>query len=213
MPSQDLQKNILITNGTPPRACLADFGLSTFIPGAQGEITTATAGGTLMFMAPELLCPSQFDKSSSRPTQPADIYALGLVIYEVLTGSQPFYGKKWGEHEVVYHVMTGVRPTKPADAEEIGFGYGTWEMLEQCWVKESTRRPTIDQVLKHLARVAVYSKIVGPTPEPHESVANSAASDSSGKLFMSLSPTTLTSIHKVISNYFRLHWILPTVRP
>ena len=205
MLSKDLQQNILITNETPPRACLTDFGLSTFNPGVQGRMTTVTAGGTLIFMAPELLCPAKFDKSSSRPTQPADIYALGMVIYEVLTGYQPFYKQNWGEHEVVYHVMIGVRPTKPADAEEIGFGYGTWEMLEQCWVNESTRRPTIDQVLKHLARVAVYSKIVGPTPEPHESAVNSVASDSSGKHFISLSPTTLTSMHKVIYDYFRPH--------
>ena len=158
-------------------------------------------------------CALQNNISSSRPTQPADIYALGLVIYGVLAGSRPFHEQKWGEHEVVYHVMAGVRPAKPVDAEQIGFGDGTWELVEECWVKESTRRPTIDQVLKHLARVAVYSKIVGPTPESFGSAVISVASDSLSKLFISLPPTALTSMHKDKYNHFRQYWILPTVRP
>jgi len=213
-PSQDLQQNILITNGTPPQACLADFGLSTFIPGAQGEMTTVTAGGTPVFMAPELLCPSKFNKPSSRPAQPADIYALGLVIYEVLTGSQPFHEQGWWEHETVYHVITGLRPKKPANAEQIGFGDGTWELVEECWIEESTKRPTIDRVLTHLARVAASSKIVGPTPdEGGGSAAEFVLSDDSGKLSMSLSPATLTSIHKIKYNCSSLHRVPPIVLP
>ena len=182
-----LQQNILITNDTPPRACLADFGLSTFIPGAQGEMSTTTAGGTSMFMAPELLCPRNFNQTSSRPTQPADIYAFGMVIYEVLTGFHPFHENKWGEPELVYNVMTGVRPTKPADAERIGFGNGTWELVEGCWVVDSTMRPAVDEVLIHLTRVAACSEVVGPTiDKPRESTIDSTLSDYSSKPFISL---------------------------
>ena len=122
MPLQDLQNNILITNETPPRACLADFGLSTLAPNAGGETATITAGGTPLYMAPELLCPTEFGTKGGRPTQPADIYALGMVIYEVLTGSQPFYEKNWQVYEVTYHVVCGARPAKPDNAEDIGFG-------------------------------------------------------------------------------------------
>jgi len=189
VPSQGLQQNILITNETPPRACLADFGLFTLIPGAQGEMTTVTAGGTPRFMAPELLRSSRSDKPSFGPTRPADIYALGFVIYEVLTGFQPFHDPKWAKHVPVYDVVTRVRPTKPADAEQIGFGDGTWELLEECWVEKPTERPTIDRVLIHLMCVAANSGIVGPTPDkPHGSLS---------KLFISSSPATLTSMHKV----------------
>ena len=148
-----------------------------------------TTGGTLMFIAPELLLPLRFNEPSSRPTQPADIYALGLVIYGVLTGSQPFHEKKWREHELIYHVMTGVRPTKPTDAEQIGFGDGTWELLEECWIEKPTERPTINRVLIHLMCVAANSGMVGPTPDKSRG--------SSSRLFISPSPTTLTSMHKV----------------
>ena len=52
-------------------------------------MTTTTAGDTPLYMAPELLNPGKFGKTNSRPTQPADIYALEMVIYKVLTGFLP----------------------------------------------------------------------------------------------------------------------------
>lgn len=182
--SQGLQQNILITGETPPRARLADFGLSTLIPNAQEAGTTVTSGGTPMFMAPELLCPATFNRTSSRPTQPADIYAFGMVIYEVLAGSQPFLQEGWRGFEIVYRVVSGVRPMKPVDAEQIGFVDGIWELVQECWSGESTTRPTIDQVLAHLTRVAANSKAVGRTPDqPRKNTIDTTGPGSSSKFF------------------------------
>ena len=114
-------------------------------------------------MAPELLFPTKFGSKSARPTKPADIYALGMVIFEVLTGLQPFYERKWPLVEIFYHVMRGERPAKPGDAELVGFGGGTWELVEECWKEEPTERPTIKRVLTHLSHVAASSTAVGPT--------------------------------------------------
>ena len=181
IPSQDLQNNILITNQTPPQACLADFGLSTFAPNSQGE-TTTTTGGTPLYMAPELLCPTEFGMQSARPTQPADIYAFGMVIYEVLTGSLPFCEQNWTVSELTYHVVCGAMPAKPDNAKQIGFGGGTWKLVEECWSREPTARPTIKRALAHLTHVAASSAEVGPTPErPHERADNSLEFDPSSK--------------------------------
>ena len=40
-------------------------------------------GGVTPFMAPELLVPSRFGLDECMPTKEADIYAMGMVIYQV----------------------------------------------------------------------------------------------------------------------------------
>ena len=46
-------------------------------------------GGTVPFMAPELLVPSKFGLDNSTPTKEADIYAMAMTIYQVLTVQFP----------------------------------------------------------------------------------------------------------------------------
>ena len=115
-------------------------------------------------MAPELITPLKFN-SPGVPTKPADIYAFGMVILEVLTGTQPFHEKKWRPNEVTYYVAQGARPNKPSNAEQIGFGDGTWKLVEECWMEDPMERPEIKRVLAHLTRVAESGMVVDPTPE------------------------------------------------
>ena len=80
-------ENILLKDlPTPPysqfRPVLTDFGLANII---QGETRTESKqpAGTFVYM-----CPEQFQ---NRPTDArADIYSLGIVLYEVMTGKLPF---------------------------------------------------------------------------------------------------------------------------
>ena len=165
--SQHSQCNILITGETPPRACLADFGLSISIPSATGGWSTSTTGGTWFYMAPELLIPGKFGLTDSRPTQPADIYAMGMVIYEVLTGFNPFYDLNLVPAAVVTCVLAGKRPTKPSNAEGIGFGSGTWDLVQECWKTQPAKRPTTERVLQHLEHISASSAAVPPTSPSH----------------------------------------------
>ena len=82
--SDIMQANILITNETPPRACLADFGSLTMVVGTDGPTPCSTqSDGVAAFMSPELLVPLKFGAKDSVPTMEADIYAFGLVIFQV----------------------------------------------------------------------------------------------------------------------------------
>ena len=134
-------------------------------------------------MAPELIAPSKFN-SLGVPTKPADIYAFGMVILEVLTGIQPFYGKEWSPGEAAFYITDGARPIKPSNAEQIGFEDGTWELVEECWMEDPVKRPEIGRVLTHLIRVAESAAVVDPTPEIANE--NSSLPDATGKALVFL---------------------------
>ena len=72
-----------MSNDMPPRACLADFGFMTMVRDDPMSDSAQLEGGTLMFMSPELLAPQNFGMKHSIPTPQSDIYAFGLVIFQV----------------------------------------------------------------------------------------------------------------------------------
>jgi serine/threonine protein kinase len=53
---------------------------------AYTSTNSATVGGTVRWMAPELLYPEHFGLEHTNPTRSSDIYALGMVILEVCPG-------------------------------------------------------------------------------------------------------------------------------
>lgn len=75
--------NILITHKGEP--LLSDFGIAKIIEGNAGETLTTTGVGigTPQYMAPEQ---GMGDAVDGR----ADVYALGVVLYELVTGRRPF---------------------------------------------------------------------------------------------------------------------------
>jgi serine/threonine protein kinase len=85
-----VKTNVLIDGAKQAR--LADFGLLAMISDATNLLssTSFTQGGTPQWMSPELLDPKGFGLKDGRPTEHSDCYALGMLIYEVLSGQIPF---------------------------------------------------------------------------------------------------------------------------
>ncbi|KAF9789222.1 kinase-like domain-containing protein [Thelephora terrestris] len=146
--------NILMTNDTPPTACLADFGFTTLVLDPLNPMSSSLTlqGGTMAFMAPELLAPSNYGLKNSVPTQEADIYAFGLVLFQVLTGDQPF--RTYTPQELGYYVSVGIRPDKPANAKEIGISNALWKLMQVCWHRNIEGRPQIQKVVKGVGNAA-----------------------------------------------------------
>jgi len=49
----------------------------------KSSCSAQAEGGTMVFMSPELLIPEEFGKTDALSTPQADVYAFGLVIYQV----------------------------------------------------------------------------------------------------------------------------------
>jgi serine/threonine protein kinase len=74
-------QNILLDEAE--RVYLADFGIAKMVEGSSGLTATGMISGTPQYMAPEQAMAGVVDNR-------ADIYALGIVAYEMLTGRVPF---------------------------------------------------------------------------------------------------------------------------
>ena len=108
--------NILLTaDGTPK---IADFGLAWRI-GVDHDLTlTGTRLGTPSYMAPE----QASGKSHAGPL--VDVYALGAILYEMLTGRPPFRAETSSETERQVIAQEPARPSRlnssvPRDLETI----------------------------------------------------------------------------------------------
>ena len=169
-----------MSNDSPPRACLADFGFMKMVLDSRHSMwhSPRLEGGTMMFMSPELLVPKKFGRVAV-PTPEADIYAFGLVIYlvcerhrgclsftyivQVLTGDIPFPKLRMGE--ITLNVAYAVRPPKPEKASAIGFSDSLWRFVQRCWDGDAELRPKVAGVVSQLERAAAdWVGVMPPCP-------------------------------------------------
>ena len=106
-------------------------------------------------MSPERIAPERFGFKNSRPTVSSDCYALGMVIYETISGNFPYH--KYTDLAVFMKVVEGERPPRGMKFTKI-----LWEMLERCWVPEPDNRPSIEDVLQCLGMASNLSEPPSP---------------------------------------------------
>ena len=123
--------NILLLNG---RWCLADFGISRY-----AEATTAPETHKYS-MTPPYAAPEQW--RGERATSATDVYALGVVAYELLAGELPFSGP--GVHDYRRQHLQNTPKSIPGVPPKLQ------SLIDECLYKAPEARPRPQNLLARL---------------------------------------------------------------
>jgi tetratricopeptide (TPR) repeat protein len=127
-------RNIMLADrGGSRRAVLMDFGLAREVSVSPSTADTAlTAPGTFIG-TPEYMAPEQFEGKEVSPA--TDIYAMGVVLYEMLTGRHPFAAP----NALRAAVLRSKRP-EPASSIQKGVPH-RWDLvISRCLEYDPKRR-------------------------------------------------------------------------
>jgi len=144
----DLQANNVLVDDAG-NARLSDFGRAKIL-GEAGYSTALHAGGA-PYMAPELFPVDDTDVDSLF-TWWSDVYAFGMLAFEIFTDEIPFTSLKAKSHgQIMVRVLGGVRPLRSSD-QQGRISNTMWLIMENCWAQEPTNRPLAAAIVQWIAR-------------------------------------------------------------
>ncbi|MEU0219763.1 serine/threonine-protein kinase [Streptomyces sp. NPDC006265] len=135
--------NILIDPVAGGTAKLCDFGIARLADATHHTLTvTGVAIGTPAYMSPEQA------RGDSTLSAPSDLYSLGCLLHELLTGSVPFTGTGWQIlHQHLHDVPVPLSALRPGVPHELA------QLVLELLDKDPDRRPTAADTRTRLTRL------------------------------------------------------------
>jgi len=140
---RDVSPSNILWNREKDRFLLTDFGFSGLLPKMEGALPRVTRVGEVIgssgYMSPEQL-------KGEDPSEGTDVYALGVLAYELLAGEGPFQPSSPGKAAVatLKWAPRPLRSLRPEVNEEVS------ELFRRCLEKDPLKRPSAAHVERAL---------------------------------------------------------------
>jgi len=152
--------NVLLADDGQP--LLLDFNLSEN-QNLRSTALGASIGGTLPYMAPEHL--EYLRRPVIRPNARSDIYSLGLILYELLTGTSA-YPCRQGPWQQVLSLMVGDRQKPPPRIREKTVPLAVESIIRRCLEPDPERRYRSSRELQEDMERQLENRPLRFAPEP-----------------------------------------------
>lgn len=157
--------NVALTASGRPK--LLDFGLARLLHGANATAALTQTGmvvGSLPYMSPEQLLGSADDART-------DVYALGVVLFEMTSGHRPF--NKDRPEALMFEILNTAPPSVRASRPEAPVELD--QLLLACLSKEASRRPISAGAVSEALRAIMQAAKSGATEATEPEVIRSLA--------------------------------------
>ncbi|CUA67422.1 Serine/threonine-protein kinase PAK 6 [Rhizoctonia solani] len=125
---------------------ITDFDYSIFPECSLVFSATSRLGGTLRWMAPELV----LEEKPPRRNSKTDIYALGMTFLETITDAEPYLECE-REFQIYRRLASEEHPERPnKHFPDTEWGNMIWDLLLRCWDFNPVFRPKSQDVLESL---------------------------------------------------------------
>jgi len=153
---RDVKPPNIALDGETGRALVLDFGISAALSSRRQSSSMRITTGGIYLGTPTYMSPEQ--ASADQVTPKSDVYSLGVLAYELLTGKPPFDGNP--QQIMAAHVKDRA-PRLLERRQDISPDLVS--IVERCLEKDPANRPTAQEIVNYL-QPSAHALIEWPPP-------------------------------------------------